>query len=148
MPCFGKIQDLWVSWLGSNHLVYYYVYILTNRSRRPFYTGITSNIERRTWEHKNDVHDGYTARYRLHELVYYEQYSIVQHAITREKQIKNLHRIQKIALIVSMNPECKDLSAEWFIRHRYQPDPPKPGDPESAARTQDDISGRVRTRKG
>jgi putative endonuclease len=102
----------------------YYVYILTNRSRRPFYTGVTNSIERRTWEHKNDVNDGYTCKYRLHELVYFEEYSCVQHAITREKQIKNMHRAQKMALVLSMNPEWKDLSAEWFVRHRYQPEEP------------------------
>lgn len=122
----------------------YYVYILTNRSKRPFYTGMTNSIERRTWEHKNPDHEDFCARYRIDRLVYFEEFSNVIHAITREKQIKNMHRIEKMKLIVSTNPEWKDLSEGRFERHRYQPDKPieNPNciDPEFAAQTQDDKS--------
>jgi putative endonuclease len=118
----------------------YYVYILTNRSKHPFYTGMTNSIERRTWEHKNPDHEDFCARYRVDRLVYFEEFSNVIHAITREKQIKNMHRIDKMKLIVSMNPEWKDLSEGWFERHRYQPDARKCIDPEFATQTQDDKS--------
>ncbi len=101
-----------------------YVYILTNRSKT-LYTGVTSNIEKRMWEHKNHVREGFKSKYKIDRLVYFERFSTIDNAIRREKQIKNMHRIDKIKLIVSMNPEWKDLSTEWFIRHRYAPDPKK-----------------------
>ncbi len=110
---------------------------MTNRSKT-LYTGVTSNLEKRVWEHKNHVRDGFTTRYKIDRLVYFEQYGLVSNAIHREKQIKNMHRIDKMKLIVSMNPEWKDLSEGWFVRHRYQPDEPKCIDPELAAQAQDD----------
>ena len=98
-----------------------YVYIMTNRSKT-LYTGVTSNLERRIWEHKNRIHEGFTSRYKIDRLVYFERFYNISDAIRREKQIKNMHRIDKIKLIVGVNPEWKDLSAEWFVRHRYEPD--------------------------
>ena len=100
---------------------FYYVYIMTNRSRT-LYTGITSNLENRVFDHKNHTREGFTSRYKLDRLVYVERFANVQMAITREKQIKGLLRIKKMALIVSQNPEWKDLSKGWYERHRYQPD--------------------------
>lgn len=97
-----------------------YVYIMTNRSKT-LYTGVTSNLERRVWEHKNRLCEGFTSRYKIDRLIYFERFGDIRSAIDREKQIKNMHRIDKMKLIVSFNPEWKDLSAEWFVRHRYAP---------------------------
>jgi methylglutaconyl-CoA hydratase len=77
-------------------------------------TGITDNIRRRTWEHKNDVNPGFTRDYKVHRLVYYETFQYVNNAIAREKSIKGWLRRKKIALIESENPTWEDLSAEWF----------------------------------
>ncbi|MBI5035084.1 MAG: GIY-YIG nuclease family protein [Chloroflexi bacterium] len=90
----------------------YYVYILTNKSRT-FYTGVTNNLERRVSEHKQKLIEGFTKRYNITLLVYYEVFSDIREAIAREKQVKDWRREKKIALIESMNPEWKDLSAEW-----------------------------------
>ncbi len=90
----------------------YYVYIITNYAHT-LYTGVTNNLERRVYEHKMKVTPGFTARYDLTTLVYYECTGDVSSAITREKQIKGWLRRKKIALIESQNPEWKDLSSEW-----------------------------------
>jgi putative endonuclease len=90
----------------------YYVYIMTNKSRT-FYTGVTNNLERRVYEHKHKLIEGFTKRYNITLLVYYEVGTDVREAIAREKQVKDWRREKKIALIESMNPEWKDLSAEW-----------------------------------
>lgn len=91
----------------------YYVYIMTNRSRT-LYTGITNNLERRVYEHKNKILPGFTSRYNITRLVYYEAGDDVSVAIAREKQIKGWLRAKKIALIESMNPEWRDLSEDWY----------------------------------
>ena len=96
---------------------YYYVYIMTNRSRT-LYTGITSNLSKRVFQHKTGAFPGFTSRYRIDRLVYYERFICVGTAIEREKQIKGLLRIKKLALIVSMNPEWKDLSEGWYDQYR------------------------------
>ena len=67
-----------------------YVYIMTNRSKT-LYTGVTSNIEKRMWQHKNHEMEGFTSKYNIDRLVYYEQYSDIRSAIDREKKIKNMH---------------------------------------------------------
>ena len=90
----------------------YYVYIMANRSRT-LYTGVTNNLERRVWEHKNKFIAGFTSKYNITQLFYLEVYNDIRDAITREKQIKGWLRSKKIALIESLNPEWKDLSAEW-----------------------------------
>ena len=92
---------------------HFYVYILSSKSR-VLYTGITDNIYRRTWEHKNDVNPGFTRDYRVHRLVYYETFKYVNNAIAREKTIKGWLRRKKIALIEAENPTWEDLSAAWF----------------------------------
>ncbi len=108
---------------GSMHSPrYYYVYILTNRSKT-LYTGITSNLANRVFQHKTGVFPGFTSRYKLDRLVYYERFASVGTAIQREKQIKGLLRIKKMALIVSMNPEWKDLSEGWYHRRDKSVDP-------------------------
>ena len=90
----------------------YYVYIMTNRSRT-LYTGVTNDLERRVYEHKQGLGSKFTRKYNITELVYYDDCSDVREAITREKQIKGWLRAKKIALIESVNPGWKDLSEEW-----------------------------------
>jgi len=92
---------------------HFYVYILSSKSR-VLYTGITDDIYRRTWEHKNDVNSGFTRDYKVHRLVYYETFKCVNNAIVREKSIKGWLRRKKIALIETANPTWEDLSESWF----------------------------------
>jgi putative endonuclease len=99
---------------------YYYVYIITNRSKT-LYVGVTNNLVRRVWEHKQGAGSEFAARYKLNRLVYFERFIDVRQAIAREKQIKGLLRIKKIALIVSVNPTWNDLSAEWYAQQVLQP---------------------------
>ncbi len=99
----------------------YYVYIMTNCSKT-LYTGVTNSLERRVWEHKAGEGSQFAAKYKVDRLVYLERFDDIRKAITREKQIKGLLRIKKIALIVSVNPAWKDLSDGWYDRHRYQPE--------------------------
>jgi putative endonuclease len=91
----------------------YYVYILTNKSNKVLYIGVTNNLERRIYEHKNKMVDGFTKKYNLTKLVYLEATSDVQSAIEREKQLKNWHRDWKLNLINSFNPMWKDLSKDF-----------------------------------
>jgi putative endonuclease len=90
----------------------YFVYILSNKSRM-LYVGITNDLERRIYEHKMKLVPGFTSRYGLTSLVYYESTGDVRAAIEREKEIKGWVRRKKTALIHLFNPEWKDLSAEW-----------------------------------
>ena len=88
----------------------YYVYILTNKSNKVLYIGVTNNLERRIFEHKNKLVEGFTKKYNLNKLVYYEATNDIDGALEREKQLKNWHRDWKINLINSSNPNWKDLS--------------------------------------
>ena len=90
----------------------YYVYILSSISRT-LYTGVTNDLERRLYEHKHKLVPGFTGRYGVDRLVYYEIASDPASAIAREKQIKGWTRAKKVALIESQNPKWADLSAEW-----------------------------------
>ena len=87
----------------------YYVYIMTNKSKT-LYTGISNNLIRRVYEHKNKLVEGFTKKYNIEKLVYFELFNNPDDAIRREKQIKGWLRKKKIDLIKSMNPEWKDLS--------------------------------------
>ena len=98
----------------------YYVYILTNRSKI-LYIGVTGNLRRRVWQHKRGWGSEFCRHYKIDRLVYYESFDDVIKALNREKQLKGLQRIKKIQLVVSMNPTWRDLSAEWYDRHAYQP---------------------------
>ena len=91
-----------------------YVYILTNKKDGVLYTGVTSNLEKRVFEHKNKLISGFTNKYNLHILVYYEQGEDIVSAIEREKQIKAGSRKKKINLIENANPEWEDLSKDLF----------------------------------
>jgi putative endonuclease len=90
----------------------YYVYILASTSRR-LYVGVTNNLRLRVWRHRQGEH-GFTARYRIHDLVYFETTQNVYAAITREKQIKGWKREKKIALIESKNRGWLNLARDWF----------------------------------
>ena len=91
----------------------YYVYILTNKTIRVLYTGVTNDLIRRMFEHKNKLVEGFSKKYNLTKLVYYDLTSDVKSAIKREKQLKNWHRGWKINLINQFNTEWKDLSEEF-----------------------------------
>jgi len=90
----------------------YWVYIMTNKSCT-LYTGVTNNLPRRVYEHQHKLVPGFTSKYNITMLVYYEEFTDVREAIAREKQIKGWLRAKKIALIETMNPEWRDLSTEW-----------------------------------
>jgi len=96
----------------------YYVYFLTSKMNDVLYVGITNNMERRLYEHREGVADSFTKKYRAHKLVYFEMFSDPGNAIAREKQIKNWRREKKNNLVNQMNPDWFDLSEEW-----YRPDP-------------------------
>jgi putative endonuclease len=89
-----------------------YVYIMSNFKRTTFYIGVTSDLGCRVYQHREGKIEGFTNRYSLKYLVYYEEAGTISDAIAREKQLKNWHREWKINLIKSMNPEMKDLSNE------------------------------------
>ncbi len=88
----------------------YYVYITTNKTRSVLYTGVTNDLQRRIFEHKSKLINGFTKRYNVDLLVYYEEYSNPEEAIMREKSIKNLVRRKKEMLVNSINPDWLDLS--------------------------------------
>ena len=92
----------------------YYVYIMASKSR-VLYTGMTNNLERRVYEHKNKLIEGFTSKYNVDRLVYFDETNDIHSALASEKQIKGWLRSKKIALIESVNPTWKDLSLEWYI---------------------------------
>jgi putative endonuclease len=92
----------------------YYVYILTGVSNKVLYIGVTNNIARRMFEHKNKMVEGFTRKYNLGKLVYLESTGDVESAIRREKQLKNWHRDWKIGLVNQNNPAWRDLSEDFF----------------------------------
>ena len=87
----------------------YYVYILSSKRNGTLYTGVTNNLIRRVWEHKQGFYSGFTKRYNVHLLVYYESFDNPSRAIEREKQIKNWKRSWKLKLIEDKNAEWRDL---------------------------------------
>jgi putative endonuclease len=91
----------------------FHVYILSNISKM-LYIGVTNNIERRVYEHKQKLVPGFAAKYNLHRLVYLEAFGHIGDAIAREKQIKGWLRAKKIALIEAQNPTWQDLAAAWL----------------------------------
>lgn len=97
----------------------YYVYIMSNHSRT-LYTGITNNLMRRVIEHKQKRIPGFTQKYNITQLVFFEETEDVNAAIAREKQIKGWLRAKKIALIESINPGWEDLSLEWFDKDQIE----------------------------
>ncbi len=91
----------------------YYVYILANKSNTTLYIGVTRDLKRRLYEHKNKLVKGFTERYNINKLVYFEDTNDVSVAIEREKQLKSWNRARKNALVETINPDWCDLSADW-----------------------------------
>ena len=89
---------------------HYYVYLLTNRNNKVIYVGVTNDLERRTYEHKNKLLKGFTEKYHVNKLVYFEETSDVMAALAREKEIKKWRREKKNNLVLKINPEWRDLS--------------------------------------
>ena len=92
----------------------YYVYILTSKSNAVLYVGVTNNLQRRMIEHKNEQNEGFTKRYHIHKLVYFEEYSEINDAIAREKQLKRWVRAKKNWLVETKNPNWDDLG-KFFV---------------------------------
>ena len=99
-----------------------YVYFMANKNNKVLYVGVTNNLERRVWEHKNEfIKDCFTSKYKCHKLVYYEHTYSIRSAIEREKQLKNWKREWKNELIGKQNPDWIDLSLEWCGDCRSSP---------------------------
>jgi putative endonuclease len=99
----------------------YFVYIVASKSR-VLYIGMTNSLDRRIWEHENDLVDGFSKQYRCHRLVYYESFDDVKKAIDREKQLKRWNRRKKVWLIERTNPTWEDLAEGLEGQHRYTPE--------------------------
>jgi putative endonuclease len=84
-------------------------YIMTNRPRGVLYVGVTTDLGRRAWEHREGIHEGFTSRYGLIRLVHYEEYPLFMDAVQREKNLKRWRRAWKIELVENTNPDWKDL---------------------------------------
>ena len=93
----------------------YYIYILTSHNNKVMYIGMTNNLERRIYEHKHKLIDGFTKQYNVEKLVYFEVINDVNAAIHREKEIKKWRREKKNNLVVKQNPDWSDLSDEWDL---------------------------------
>jgi len=91
----------------------YFVYILASRSLN-FYVGLSSNLHQRVWQHRQKIFDGFSSRYRIVRLVYWESFDDVRNAIDREKQLKRWSRKKKIELIKRLNPTWIDLAEDWY----------------------------------
>ena len=92
----------------------YYIYIMTNKTNRVLYTGVTNDLKRRVYEHKEKLVERFTKKYKVGKLVYYEVCEDIESAIAREKQIKGWLRRKKVALIESLNQDWRDLSLDWM----------------------------------
>ena len=92
----------------------YYVYIMASRKHGTLYIGVTNNLERRVYEHKNDLVEGYTEKYGVHSLVWFESTNDINVALLREKQLKKWNRAWKIRIIEENNPEWRDLSEDFL----------------------------------
>ena len=89
----------------------YFVYILSNQSRTVLYIGVTNNLTRRLYEHENHLLEGFTKKYKVHDLVYFEETESIEAAIEREKQLKRWRRSKKEVLIKRDNPDMKSLNS-------------------------------------
>ena len=92
----------------------YYVYILSNKSNKVLYIGVTNDLQRRVYEHKNKLIEGFTSKYNVDKLLHYESTTDIKSAIEREKQLKSWSRAKKEELINKSNPQREDLSVGWF----------------------------------
>ena len=87
-----------------------YIYIMSNKHRTTFYIGVSNDLRRRVSEHKQNLGSKFVSKYKLYDLIYYEHFTDITYAISREKQLKNWHRKWKLNLIKQKNPDLKDLS--------------------------------------
>jgi len=87
----------------------YYTYILASKPRGTLYVGVTNNLVRRIWEHREDLQAGFTQKYGVHMLVWFEEHATIESAIRREKRLKHWNRAWKVDLIEKTNPEWRDL---------------------------------------
>jgi putative endonuclease len=111
----------------------FFVYIMTNGPKSAvLYTGITGHLVHRVWQHKQKLVSGFTSRYNLTRLVYYERFFYPDAAIAREKEIKGWRRSKKIQLIAAMNPRWEDLAANWQDQFKPQAEANQRGIPHSA----------------
>ncbi len=94
---------------------YYYVYIICNKKNGTLYTGVTKSLIKRMWEHKNKSYDGFSKKYNLTKLVYFEVFHDIHNAISREKQIKSGSRKNKLKLIEKINHQWEDYSKDWYL---------------------------------
>ncbi len=99
------------------------VYILASKERGTLYVGVTSDLVKRVWEHKNDVVEGFTRRYRVHDLVWFEQHETMETAILRERSIKEWKRAWKLRLVEDFNPAWHDLYPDLIAQAGGQLDP-------------------------
>jgi putative endonuclease len=99
----------------------FFVYIMASKSR-VLYTGMTNNLSKRVCEHKNNLIEGFTTKYRCHRLVYFASFDDVRNAINREKQIKAWTRAKRVALIESTNPTWEDLAETLYEKHQFTPE--------------------------
>jgi len=107
--CFSLAKQFQSEYRDFNLNKQYYIYIMTNKNNSVLYTGVTNDIKRRVYEHKEKLVSSFTKKYNVDKLVYYEIFDDILTAIEREKQIKGGSRKKKIDLIIKMNPEWKDL---------------------------------------
>jgi putative endonuclease len=94
----------------------YYVYILASKRNGTLYIGVTNDLERRLYEHRNNLIEGFTNKYNVHHLVYYDDVNDIQAALQREKQLKRWSRKWKIELIEKVNPEWRDLAEDFILK--------------------------------
>lgn len=99
----------------STRVHMYYTYIMTHKRNHLFYVGVTNDIKRRTFEHKSGTYGSHTGRYNIDKLVYFEEHQWIQEAIKLEKTIKKWKREWKQNIITELNPEWRDLSAQWDL---------------------------------
>ena len=92
-----------------------YIYILSNKTNEVLYVGVTSNLVRRVYEHRNHMIPGFTDKYNVTKVLYFEEYTLVKDAIAREKQLKGWRHDKKMGLIKEMNPELKDLFNDLMV---------------------------------
>lgn len=113
-----KLEQKITKQIGKNHIDWSlsgmaYIYIMTNVSKTVLYIGVTNNLHRRYIEHFSGINEGFTKRYRLHSLVYYEQYDDTKEAILREKQLKKWSREKREHLVRTLNPDWQNLFSQW-----------------------------------
>ena len=106
----NSIQDLLLTMKKG------YVYIMSNKKRTVLYIGVTSDLKTRVGEHKEGIGSEFTNKYKLKDLIYFEEFQDIDQAITREKQLKNWHRDWKWNLIKEHNPELIDLAEDWYTK--------------------------------